>query len=173
MRKRGRRLALLGLVALLVTGCASGPHTTTQRSPVTGVVPLGVQREIARRFPLLAFIPRKLPAGFRYAKYFSTPPDGLVIQFNRIGEPAWGPGAIHFQVTGPYHGQGQCRFTGTKLRVNGVAVYWSGTNAVEEAVRCITTGKTVLLVNASRSEPIRRADALELARLVVEIKHIR
>lgn len=127
-----------------------------------------MQGEIAKRFPLIAYIPRGLPAGFRFSKFFSSDPGGYILVFHKTGAPFWD--TIAFEVAGPSHRR--CGLSGTKLSVDGVVVDWSGKEVLEQAGRCINVGKTFVLVMASRAEPIRRADFPELAHMVVAIRHV-
>lgn len=132
-------------------------------------MPLTVQRQIANKFPLIAYGPRKVPAGFRYTQYFAPPPGGFVLQFHRRGAPSWDE--ISFSVGRRSHPG--CPLNGTKLSVDGVAVDWSGTDVLEQAARCVTVGHTYLMVAASRAEPIHQADALKLAHMVAQIRRLR
>ncbi len=159
-------LALVGLAAI-VAGCGSG-------SAFSPALPQRVQRAIVKTFPLLAYVPTELPAGYHYSEYFSSSQDDFGLSFTR---PGGTPDDLGFRVRNA-HCPGGALHT---FRVSGVRIRWGGTYEDQEAWRCFTRDHVPVIVSASRSifgddslnTPKRFHDALELARLVANVEHIR
>jgi hypothetical protein len=161
-------LGILGLAVWQPTGSATPGY-----SPST-VVPVRVQRAIAQRFPQFAYLPTRLPHGLHYTSY-----DGVRgFEFNmwfsgRDGSTA----ALEYSAVAA-----DCATQAAPMqsfRVNGVDVSWSGEFTGQRAWRCVTRGRTSLVVSASRSvegdanpgegnrlTPKQHRDALELAHVV-------
>jgi hypothetical protein len=130
VRHAGRILALVALAAAAAS-CGSG----SSDSPV---LPHNVQRAIVKKFPRLAYVPTRLPAGYHYAgHYFGR--TGFDPYFSKEGH---GPGQLDYAV-GPLKS-----YTGVPLScaslpgatktftLNGVKVSWTANGGGDYAWRC-------------------------------------
>jgi hypothetical protein len=126
-----------------------------------------------KSFGRLAYVPTRLPPGYHYTERFSYGQNDFGLSFNKrrdthdqlgytVREAHCPGGAMHV------------------FRVNGVRIRWSGTYEDQQAWRCVTSGNVSLIISASRSisgdsplnTPRRVHDALLLARVVANIRHI-
>jgi hypothetical protein len=163
-------LAALSLAAT-VSACGSGSGPASNSS-FSSVLPQHVQRTIAKDAPVIAYVPRWLPAGYRYSKH-SLSGNESDLWFSKPGET---PDALGLHVR-EAHCPGGATHT---FRVRGMTVSWSGTYEDQQAWRCFTHDATPLVISASRSisgdsaldTPQRRQDALLLARLAANTEHI-
>jgi hypothetical protein len=117
--------------AVAVAGCGGGKTaaTTTATSGAAAVpasivrpVPLRTQRSIKRSAGIYAYVPARLPAGFRYYQWQFTKKPGvpsLLIWFRRKLRPD-----ITFSASGQWS---NCP-GGKTLWLRGGKVYWSGNN---------------------------------------------
>jgi hypothetical protein len=137
------------------------------------VIPQSVQREIEKSFGRLAYVPTRLPPGYHYSQHFSYSPTDFGLSFNKRGD-------VHDQL-GYTVREAHCPGgTMRVFRVNALRIRWSGTYEDQQAWRCIKSGNASLIVSASRSisgdsaldTPKRVHDALVLARVVANIRHI-
>jgi hypothetical protein len=168
-------LAILGLAVWQPTG-----STTPGYYPST-VVPVSVQRAIARRFPPFAYVPSRLPHGLQYTSY-----DGVRgFEFDRwFSSRSGSTAALEYSVVAA-----DCATQASPMQsftVNGIDVSWSGDYTDQRAWRCVTRGRTSLVVSASRSvegdanpfeaekpTPKQHRDALDLAQVVASAEPIR
>jgi hypothetical protein len=95
------------------------------------LVPVPVQQQIVAQAPALAYAPSRLPAGWRYASWFTTG-SMLEIVFKRSGG-----GEVDFFV---YRFRGSCS-SGSLANVDGV--FWTRTVARPSAWRCVDGRKIV------------------------------
>lgn len=168
-------LAILGLAVWRPTGSATASYASS-------TVPVNVQQAIAHRFPQFAYLPTRLPHGLHYTSY-----DGVRgFEFNMWFSSRGGAttAALEYGVT-----VADCAAQAPPMQsftVNGVDVSWSGDYTNQRAWRCITRGRTSLVVSAGRSvegdaNPIetntltqkQNRDALELAQVVAYAEPIR
>jgi hypothetical protein len=168
-------LAILGLVVWQPTGSATPGHSFST------VVPVSVQRAIAHRFPQFAYLPSLLPSGLRYTSYDGIRGFEFTVWFgSRSGRTP----ALEYSVLAA-----DCAAQATPMQsftVNGVDVSWTGDYTNQRAWRCVTRGRTSLVVSASRSvegdanpfepgkvTPKQHRDALDLAQVVAYAEPIR
>ncbi len=155
-------LLLLAIVGLMVWQ-PGGPH-------YSAAVPVSVQETIARENPKLAYFPTRLPAGFQYASD-DVSQYGFDLYFTGAGQPSFGVGS------GYCYPRGDAMHTFT---LSGVSVSWSATYEDQQAWRCVNSGGTSVLIQATASvsgddslnNSIQRQDALNLATLVAYAKPI-
>jgi hypothetical protein len=124
------------------------------------LVPVPVQHEIARKAPLVAYVPARLAIGWRYHHWTNS--GALRIFFrNKSGRE------IVFVAA---RFSGVCRSGMEKsFQLDGVKVYWSHTANEQQAWRCVNGMK---LVAASSLPPERFAD-VGLGRLAASGHRIR
>jgi hypothetical protein len=161
-------LAILGLAVWQPTGSATPGHSFST------VMPVSVQRAIAHRFPQFAYLPSRLPPGLRYTSYDGIRGFEFTVWFSsRSGRTP----ALQYGVLAA-----DCAAQPSPMQsftVNGVDVSWTGDYTNQRAWRCITHGRTSLVISASRSvegdanpfagnrlTPKQHGDALELAQVV-------
>jgi uncharacterized membrane protein len=159
-------LLLLAILVLMVWQPGSPTYSA--------VVPVSVQQQIASEHPKLAYLPTRLPAHYRFT-HWEDSSAGFGMWFDPPGQtPPWRV-ELGYGV-GPY----DCASEGASmhiLRVNGLNVRWSATEADQQAWRCIDGG----VVDASASipgddslkTPKQRQDALNLATVVAYAEPIR
>src|SRR3954454_5998730 len=106
--------------------------------PVAGAslvpVPLLVQHAIAKKTRGLAYVPARVPFGFRYLRwsYAAKPQPVTRIWFQRRGKPAW-------QITFVASKQsGACPRGEKSYQVDGSKVWWSHTANEQQAWRCVS-----------------------------------
>lgn len=159
-------LALVSLAAT-VTGCGSASGFST-------ALPQPVQRAIAKNDPGLAYFPTRLPPGYHYTEHFSNGPNDFGLSFSKSRE-------MHDQL-GYQVREANCRGGAMHIfRLNGARIRWSGTYEDQQAWRCFTSDNVSFIISASRSisgdsaldTPRRLHNALVLARVVANIKHVR
>jgi hypothetical protein len=146
------------LLALVVAApaAATGPP----------IVPRAAQLQIVRRAPGLAYAPTRIAIGFRYAGWQQTSTVVRISFSNRAGK------RIRFVVRPQ---AGSCRRGMEKsFQLAGNKVYWSRTNAEQQAWRCVARpdGRLVRLV-ASTLQPSTRFADVGLGRIVASGKRIR
>ena len=139
-------------------------------------VPYRIQRTIVHADPMVAYIPTRLPAGYRSAKYASDR-RGFGIWFNN---PVRSPNDLGYDVL-----VAACSTAGrpmhTFISLNGVRVRWSATYEDQHAWRCLTRDGMAVILTASRSvagddsliTPRQRHDALDLVRLIASSERLR
>jgi hypothetical protein len=143
----------LVVVFVLALGVSSGLAT---RQPV---VPLRVQRTVANLYGKeMAFVPRRLPAGYRFAGWsHSRKPSLFEYQVNLVKRDSTGAilAQVAFQVlrrpcpSAPAWGaQGY-------VRIDGRRIAWSRTNSDTYAWRCMTTAKGRSFVIFGMNGPVR------------------
>jgi hypothetical protein len=167
--RRGFLLAALGL-AVIGGGLGAGLSLGGSQSPVPG----SVQSLVRKAHPGLAYLPTRLPAGYRYSKYdsFRT---GFGFFFSKAGEA---PNQLGYGT-----GLSACATEGSPMHtftMDGVQVRWSATYEDQQAWRCLITPKGRLVIDAYRSiagddglkTPKQLHDALDLVRMVAYSRRI-
>ncbi len=156
-------LLLIAILVLMVWQPGS-PH-------YSAAIPVSVQETIARENPQLAYFPTRLPPGYEYAYEENVSPAGFDLYFTGIGQPSFGVvSAFCYTEESAMH----------TFALNGVSVFWSATYEDQQAWRCVDTGGTNVLIQASASvsgddsldTSLRRQDALALATLVAYAKPV-
>jgi hypothetical protein len=133
-------------------------------------VPPSVQQAIVLRTPQLAYVPTRIPAGYRYLKWRWVAEAGLVrIWFrNSAGKE------IVFVSAWQY---GNCRSGREKtFDLSGKKVYWAHGAQEQEAWRCVAPsgggGVVIQLTVSTRQPPTRFSDA-GLGRVAASTRLIR
>ena len=117
-------------------------------------VPLRSQQAIKQRTKLYAYVPARVPIGFRYYRWSFTPkPPALRIVFrNKAG---W---QIVFSATPG----AACTGAGKEksFQLDGNKVYWSHTATEQQAWRCVTgrNGKPIRLTASTAVPPTKFSD---------------
>ena len=156
-----RRLIVTGtlIVGLVVAAAAAGS---------TPAVPLRAQQAIKQRTKLYAYVPARVPIGFRYYRWSFTPkPPALRIVFrNKAG---W---EIVFSATPG----AACAGTGKEksFQLDGNKVYWSHTATEQQAWRCVVglNHKLIRLTASTAVPPTKFADS-GLARVAAAGHYVR
>lgn len=160
-----RRVAVLGLLVLVLalSGCG-GAH----RFAHLNGVPSYFLKAIETGYPGEAYLPSRVPKGFRYdsSRTYATSYD------------------VNYEVTGTAFGatfemlQAPCRRFGHSSHmfvVNGRRIEWAGTFGVQQAWLCLTTkdghpfglfARAAVSGDGSLNSPRHRRDAERLATLV-------
>lgn len=143
-----RRLIVIGVViAGLAAASAAAASAPT--------VPVRSQQAIERRTKLYAYIPARIPLGFRYYRWSFTPsPPALRIAFrNKTG---W---EIVFSAS---PGAG-CTGAGKEktFQLDGNKVYWAHTASEQQAWRCVVgrNGRPIRLTASTTVPPTKFADS--------------
>jgi hypothetical protein len=112
------------------------------------LVPVPVQHEIARKAPLVAYVPARLAIGWRYSTWSTGASGALNIVFrNKAGR------AIVFTAA---QFKGDCRAGMTKsFQLDGNKAYWAEGAGEQQAWRCVNGMK---LVAKTSLPPNRFAD---------------
>lgn len=169
-------LLVLGILGLVLW------HPASSRPPRHSfVVPGGVQQAIVDGYPQFAYLPTRVPHGLNYTSY-----DGVRgFEFDMwFGSRDGSTAALEYSVVAA-----DCATQASPMQsftVNGVEVSWSGDYTNQRAWRCVTGGRTSLVVSASRSvegdanpfepdkvTPKQHRDALGLAQVVAYAEPIR
>jgi hypothetical protein len=160
------RWLLTAAFVLMLAGCGSAHLPVSSR----------VQSLIEKAHPGVAFVPTRLPAGYRYWKYNSGRSGfGIFFSKPRQGLP---PAQLGYGT-----GFGACGTYGSAMHtftMNGVPVQWSATYEDQQAWRCLTTTKRTLIIDASWSisgddslkTPKQLSDARDLTAVVAYSKRI-
>jgi hypothetical protein len=119
------------------------------------LVPVPVQQQMVAQAPLIAYAPRRLPAGWRFSSWRATG-SMLEISFKRLGG-----GELDFFVSSY---RGPC--AAGSLGSSG-GVYWSRTVARLSAWRC--TGGRKLVAELFPADRLTKA---ELLRFVASARHL-
>jgi hypothetical protein len=134
------------VVAAIATGFASTASAATRPA-----VPAFTQHSILKRAPALAYVPARLPVGYRYHRWwYATSPEPVVrIWFrNRAGKE------LVFIAS---RAKGDCAAGREKtLQMGGNKVYWSHTESEQQAWRCVNG---VRLTVATPQPPDRFGDS--------------
>jgi hypothetical protein len=145
--------ALAARPILPARGSVSGATRAQEHVLGTPVVPLRVQRLIKRRAPQAAYVPTRLPPGYRYLNrgiYLTR--SGFDISFTCCDDnnlPLVGFHAVLVKRSEPCNqGPADKRF-----RIAGVVVGWSAGHNEQFAWCCIRRGGTRLLLTASGERP--------------------
>lgn len=139
-------------------------------------MPERVQRAIVNTVPALAYLPARLPASYHYAAD-SLSRSGFTIRFRRASDPSHTT-SLTFQVETTCTGFGPTAHT---FHQDGVAVSWSFGYTEQEqlAWRCLVENHVTFSVSAASifrdnvlTTPRGRRNALDLVRLVADVKHV-
>lgn len=136
----------------------------------TPPVPVLVQQAIVRRTPQLAYVPTRIPIGYRYLKWrWSQDAGALRVWFRNKGGKE-----IVFTSTWQY---GACAAGKEKtFQLAGNKVYWSNQTGEQQAWRCArpTTdaGVKIQLTTSTAQPPTRFAD-VGLGRVTASARLIR
>src|SRR4051794_20234009 len=111
----------------------SAASGAAKQLPTATVVPLRVQRVLKKRAPKAAYVPTRMPRGFRYDHYENLGRWGFDLYFSCCGRAPIGFDALRLRPTEPCN-QG----TAMKVfRIDGVLVAWNSGHNDEEAWHCI------------------------------------
>jgi hypothetical protein len=152
------------LVLLVAGALASSASAATQPA-----VPTFTQHQIAKRAPALAYVPARLPTGYRYYRwaYVTSPQPALRIWFRNPAKKeitfiaSWRKGACT---------AGKQKF----FQMAGNKVWWAQRAEEQEAWRCVVgaAGRIVQLTTATSQSPDQFAD-VGLARVTASGHRIR
>ena len=127
--------------ALAVLAVAAGAA-----SAASPVVPRHSQLAIRVRLPSLAYVPARVPSGFKYYRWATTTRPALRIWFRDKAQHE-----ITFVAT---HQVGQCAAGREKtFQLDGNKVYWSHTANEQQAWRCVV-GPDKRLVRLTAATPL-------------------
>jgi hypothetical protein len=112
-------------------------------------VPLKAQQQIEQRARLYAYVPARVPAGFRFVRWnYTAKPVPVMREFFRSKTHlTW---EITFVVSPQ---RGTCPRGEKSFQVDGNKVYWSHTRNEQQAWRCVT-GSNHKLVRLTAATPI-------------------
>jgi len=135
----------------------------------TTVVPLRIQRLLKRRAPIAAYVPTRVPRGFRYYHYENLGRSGFDLYFQCCGRVR----PIGFDALHVWPGEPCNQGTAMKVfRIDGVRVAWNSGHNDEQAWRCISLRDgTHVLLTVSTGSDWRTPN--ELARMVASARRIR
>jgi eukaryotic-like serine/threonine-protein kinase len=143
--KAFRALTPLLILAAVVLTSSRGADGT-----VKPVVLRPVQGAIKSRSPQQAYVPTRLPPGYRYLKYVPHRRNGFDLYFSCCGERL---PLISFDADGappPSCAPGRALRT---FRIGGAVVGWSSSPSRQQAWRCIRHGLRRVLVTVSGESP--------------------
>jgi len=124
---------------MLVAGLA-----VTTATAAAAPVPLHAQQAIKQRTTLYAYVPARVPLGFRYYRWSFTPkPAALRIAFrNKAG----------WEISFVASAQAACAGAGKEksFQLDGNKVYWSQTAVAQQAWRCVV-GRNHALIRLTAS----------------------
>jgi hypothetical protein len=123
------------------------PTASSGQRAMTRTVPLRVQRLLKKRVPAAAYVPTRLPVGYRYVKYENLNRTGFDLYFGccRKYLPSLGFDALLLAGSEPCN-QGQ---PAKVFWIEGTVVYWNANGADQSAWRCIRHGRTRLMLTVS------------------------
>lgn len=153
------------VVALLtVAAGAAGASAATKPA-----VPTFTQHQIAKRAPPLAYVPARVPSGYRYDRwaYVTKSQPALRIAFRNAAKKE-----ITFSAS---FREGACDAGKQKFfRMAGNSVWWAERADEQRAWRCVvgTTDRIVQLTTATSQSPGRFADT-GLARVTASGRRVR
>jgi hypothetical protein len=133
-------------------------------------VPLSVQEAIVRRTPQLAYVPARVPTGYRYLKWrWAQDAGALRVWFrSKAGKD------IVFVSTWQY---GKCAGGKDKtLQLAGAKVYWARLAEQQQAWRCVApadVGGVAIQLTAATSQPPTKLPAASLGRVSASAQLIR
>jgi hypothetical protein len=137
------------------------------RAAPSGVVPLRVQRVLQTHAPRVAYVPTRLPPGFRYDHYENLGRWGYDLYFTTPAATWIGFDALLVKPGEPCN-QGSAT---KRFRVDGVLVLWNAGHNDQQAWRCIRRGGTRVLLTATTSSDWRPPKLL--ARMVASARPIK
>lgn len=157
------------LPASLVAAASAAAAGGASAAPA---VPLYVQGLIAQRAGDLAYVPTRLPAGYRYGRFqVARGPTEVVLRFVRARpggvRPTWFVVRVRRQGAGP----GSCAAGRQKtLQMGGNRVYWDG----EAAWRCqpYPGGVARITVTGPAVQPTAFAADVAYARVAASVRRI-
>lgn len=132
---------------IVTAGLLFAGFAATSAGASAPTVPLHAQQAIKQRTALYAYVPARVPLGFRYYRWSFTPkPAALRIAFrNKAG---WG---ISFVASV----QAACAGAGKEksFQLDGNKVYWSHTAVAQQAWRCVV-GRNHALIRLTASTTV-------------------
>jgi hypothetical protein len=141
---------------LIVTGTLiAGFVVATVAASSTPPVPLQAQQAIKHRTTIYAYVPPRVPLGFRYYRWSFTPkPPALRIVFrNKAG----------WEIVFSAAAGAACTGAGKEktFQLDGNKVYWSHTAAEQQAWRCVVgrNHKLIRLAATTTVPPSKFADS--------------
>jgi hypothetical protein len=183
-----RTLLLCCVVAIVAAAATSSLATPTLRarasgSAATGVpeqvlstpaVPLRIQRLLKRRAPQAAYVPTRLPPGYKYLNHQIWNRLGFDLYFTCCDDnlPQIGFEVGLVKRSDPCN-QGPARKV---FRIDGVVVAWNASRNQQEAWRCIRRGGTRLLLivsGAARHSGTSWRAPRQLAQMVASARPIK
>jgi hypothetical protein len=156
-------------------GSVSAATRLQEQVLATPVVPLRIQRLIKRRAPQAAYVPTRLPPGYKYLKRQIWNRVGFDLYFTCCDDtlPLIGFGAVLVKRSEPCN-QGSAAKV---FRIDGVVVGWNAGHNDQDAWRCIRRGGTRLLLTVSGEPPNSEGTSWrtprQLARMVASARPIR
>lgn len=153
---------------------ALAPAAAQNRVGAQPAVPLRVQRLVKRRAPLAAYVPTRLPTGYRYASHENLSRSGFDLYFS-CRDPPTGPVLGFGSVKMPTRASCSQGRPTRRFRINGVLVFWSRGNNDQQAWRCMTRGRTHVLVTATCAaarDVYYWRPALQLARMIASVRRL-
>jgi hypothetical protein len=138
---------LLALTLLVFVGA-----TAEVAAAANPIVPTFIQNAIARKSPLLPYVPARIATGFRYESYMAAR-EAVRINFrNKAGSQIV---FVANAMTEPCRAGMQKSF-----QLDGNKVYWRQTPTEQRAWRCVLgpRGRQVRLLAATNEPPTRFAD---------------
>jgi hypothetical protein len=142
--------------------------------PVAGAalvpVPLRVQHAIAQKTRGLAYVPARVPFGFRYLRwsYAGKPQPVTRIWFQRRGKPA------AWQITFVASKQsGACPRGEKSYQVDGSKVWWSHTANEQQAWRCVSGPNGLVRLTAATPLASTAFASVALAQLAAAGRRIK
>lgn len=154
-----RTALAVGIVFTSLVG-ATGATGATGKA-----VPPFIQGLVSARSPALAYVPTRIPIGYRYARFMARPEVVRQRFRNRAGKEV---------VVVVASQQGACEAGRQKtFQLAGNRVFWAQGATEQQAWRCVVRGaRTVRLVAATSQPPTRFAD-VGLGTIVASVARIR
>jgi hypothetical protein len=142
-----------GLIVMgtLIVGLAAASVAAASTQPV----PLHAQQAIKQRTKLYAYVPARVPIGFRYYRWSFTPkpPELRIVFRNKAG----------WQIVFSASPGAACSGAGKEksFQLDGNKVYWSHTATEQQAWRCVVgrNHKLIRLTATTTVPPTKFADS--------------
>ena len=132
---------------VVAAGVLFAGFAATSAAASAPTVPLHAQQAIKQRTALYAYVPARVPLGFRYYRWtFTSKPAALRIAFrNKAG----------WEISFVASAQAACAGAGKEksFQLDGNKVYWSHTAAEQQAWRCVV-GRTRALIRLTASTTV-------------------
>ena len=150
------------MVRLLVVGSVVTALTVPAAAAALVPVPLVVQQAIKKRTSAVAYVPARVPFGFRYVRwsYAASPRPVTRIWFRRrLKPPSWQIAFVASTQAGP------CPRGEKSYQVDGNKVWWSHTRNEQQAWRCVAGPKGPVRLTATTPIPPTAFAAVGLAQV--------